>query len=126
MTEELTARERDYLEMRIAGHERTEIRKRLGISERQERRYNAKTDPHLRARCDERIAALNRRALDAASEALATLREVMLDKDAAGMVRVNAAGRVLEISLRLHDVADIAQRVANLERLAEQRWSRIA
>src|SRR3954452_20908330 len=82
-----------------------QVAEALEINDRTVRKHAAALRQDLREIADERLVALNRRSLDAATEALATLREVMNDPEAAGMVRVNAAGRVLEISIRLHDAA---------------------
>src|SRR3954467_13686729 len=91
------------LEMFAAGRTPNDAAPILGVSTRTARRYAEDLRDELRALSAERLSALNRKALDAANEALATLCSIMTDDDAPPMVRTTAAGRVLEISLRLHD-----------------------
>jgi hypothetical protein len=55
----------------------------------------------------------------AGSEAVKTLRDVMKDKKATSGARVAAAKTVLEMSVKSVELEDLAQRVADLEKLSE-------
>lgn len=53
------------------------------------------------------------------SPALDVLNEIMADKEAAQTARISAARSILEYGLRLGDQADLAARIADLERESE-------
>lgn len=67
------------------------------------------------------VAQAIARLQQVSSEAVNTLREVMLDTDAKDTARVTAAKTVLEMTLKAVEIEDLAQRMDSLERMIEQK-----
>jgi hypothetical protein len=99
------------------GVEPREAGRRLGLSERTVRRYLA--DPQvaaeLRGLQDDRLRDLGRRSLDRADGALSTLVDLATSKKTPAAVRARAARSVIDVSLRLYEIGELADRVARLE-----------
>lgn len=110
-------RQRELLALLLQGYEPAEARAKLGISERTLRRYLA--DPglgeQLRASQDDRLRALGRRSMDRARGALDTLTDLATSRRVPASVRMRAARSVVDISLRLYEIGELAERVARLE-----------
>jgi DNA-binding CsgD family transcriptional regulator len=123
MTTAVTIRQQQAVELLAAGHSPEEAAAILGVTARTLRRYLADGDvvKELRAIHRERLTTLLRGALNAAPEALRTLRTVATDAAASEHARVAAARAILEHTGRLFDAADIDARLDELEsRLAAQ------
>src|SRR3954452_19887041 len=101
MRRDAAATRQNVLDLAANGAPPAEISRTLSIAPRTVRGHLHALRDELRALGDERIGALHRRALDVSSQAIQVLLEIMTDPAAPPMVRTNAAGRVLEISIRL-------------------------
>ncbi|HBB96671.1 MAG TPA: hypothetical protein DC054_14900 [Blastocatellia bacterium] len=74
--------------------------------------------PEDRARLSEQIViSLQANTL----EAVNTLRSIMLDKQASTSVRISAAGKLIDFSLRAKQQLDVEQRLAALESVLRER-----
>ena len=56
-------------------------------------------------------------------EAISTLRNVMRSKDTPASVKVAAAGKLLELSLRAKHQLETEERIGALEAMLKQRWT---
>lgn len=115
-------RQRELLELLMLGYEPREAIARLGISARTARRYLADPDiaAELRSAQDDRLRALGRRSLAAATSALQTLIDTATSAKVPASVRVRAARSVLDVSLRMWDITELADRVARLEEAQQE------
>jgi len=81
-------------------------------------------EPNVKRALGRRLQALTRQVLMGLAEdcgdARATLREVMLDREVAAGVRVRAAKAILDSTLQLAELIDLADRVGRLETLLEE------
>lgn len=114
------------LELLAEGLPPAVVAERLGVATRTVRYYLSSPDTraalqHLR---DERLRQLAGRALAEAGPALATLRAIAEDTNAPPGARVSAAGRLVDMALRLVEVVDLVERVEALEALAQERGGR--
>ena len=93
-----------------------------GLGESTLRTYFA--DPELVARYKEAFGELvqdaTRQAQQAIAPALATLREIVEDKEEAPQARIQAARSTLEYALRLSEQLDIAERIKYLENIIKE------
>ena len=82
-------------------------------------------DPEFRLRLQEARARLSEQiviSLQANTlEAVNTLRSVMLDKQATTSVRISAAGKLIDFSLRAKQQLDVEQRLAAVELVLRER-----
>jgi len=110
-------RQRQLLALLLQGYGPREAGAKLGLSDRTVRRYLA--DPsiadELRTSQDDRLRALGRRGLERAKGALDTLTDLAGSTKTPAAVRVRAARSVLDISLRLYEIGELADRVSRLE-----------
>jgi predicted ArsR family transcriptional regulator len=121
----VTRRQR-ALELLAEGLPPQAVAEQLGIAPRSIRRYLASPDARetLRRLRDERLRQLAGRALAEASPALATLRAIVEDAATPPQARVSAAGRLLDVALRLAEAVDLAERVEALEEQVQERGGR--
>lgn len=119
-TDAATRRQR-MIELLAEGVPPAAIAERLGVSLRSIRRYLA--SPGVRETLgrlrDERLRQLAGRALTEAGAALATLRAIVEDPTTPAQARVSAAGKLLDVALRLVEAVDLAERVEALEALVQ-------
>jgi predicted ArsR family transcriptional regulator len=118
MRQDAASRRQRTLELLAEGLTPRGVAERLGISLRTVRAYLARPDARdalhrLRA---ERLRQLAGRALTAAEPALEALLAIAGDDRLPPAARVAAAGRLLDVALRLHEVSDLTERVEALER----------
>jgi transcriptional regulator with XRE-family HTH domain len=90
----------------------------LGIFVKTVRRYlqDNSLGEEIRAAHRSKLSALLDVSLDAAPQALATLRVIARDETAPDYARVTAVGAILEHSERLYATADLDERLEELER----------
>lgn len=67
------------------------------------------------------IESATGRLRNAMARAVAVLESVAEDKDAASAARVTAASRIIELGLRAHELEDLEERMAKLEKELEKR-----
>ena len=120
-TDAATRRQR-ILELVAEGQTPAAAAERVGVTLRAVRRYLA--DPATRQALvsirDERLRQLSGRALGEAAPALAILRSIAEDAASPPAARVSAAGRLLDVALRLVEATDLAERVEALEALVKE------
>jgi AcrR family transcriptional regulator len=111
------------LELLAEGLTPQAVAERLGFAPRTVRHYLASRDARAQlARLrDERLRQLVGRALAEAGPALATLRQIAEDGSMPPQARVSAAGKLLDVALRLAEHVALAERVAALEELVAAR-----
>lgn len=107
------------LELLAEGLPTAAVAERLGLAPRTIRHYLASptTRQTLQRLRDERLRQLAGRALHEAGAALAVLRAVLEDPTVSPQARVMAASKLLDVALRLFEVADLSERVEALEEL---------
>lgn len=85
--------------------------------------YNRMASPEFRARLSEARRELLDRAVNALetrlSDAVQTVAQIMGDENVSPQTRLNAADALLRNALRLSERADIADRLAELERIVD-------
>lgn len=115
-------RRQQAMELLARGLPPSDVALQLGVSLRTIRRYleDGELLAELRRAQSERIEALLRAALQVAPQSLLTLHQVAADPDAPERARVAAARAVIQHTVHLYDVADLARRVERLEEIAEQ------
>lgn len=104
------------IELAAEGKGPKAIAEAVGIAERTVRAHlaNDAARAELRRLQDERLTAITRRALTASEKALEVLEDVA-EHSKVPMARVMAAGKILDVGLKLIETADLAERVAALE-----------
>jgi AcrR family transcriptional regulator len=114
-------RRQQAMELLARGLPPPDVAAQLGVSLRTVRRYLADDEilAELRRAQAERIEALLRAALQVAPQALLTLHQVAADPNAPERARVAAARAVIQQTVHLYDVANLARRVERLEEIAE-------
>ena len=121
MRQDAATRRQQVLELAAQGLRPRELVEETGLSDRTVRRYLA--DPsvvaELRKVQDERLRALARRATTLAEGALAVLWQVAREDGQPAAARVAAAKAILDSTLRMTEVADLAERVSALEERTE-------
>src|SRR5215207_2966319 len=87
------------------------------LSIRQVRRYLA--EPAIRARIreleDERLRAVARKAAALGGSAVVVLATIANDKGQPAAARVSAAGGLLDVMVKIGEMADLTERIAALE-----------
>ncbi len=121
------ARTERALELLVSGRPRAEIARELGIRPQSLSRLLSR--PEARAELSrlraERFRALADRTAEAALAAVGVLNQVAEGPLAPAPVRVGAAGRLLELAVKLFEFMDLAERVERLEaEVAELKPSR--
>ncbi len=111
------------LELLAEGVPPAAIAERLGVSLRSIRRYLASPDARetLQRLRDERLRQLAGRALAEAGTALAALRAIVADEALPPQARGAAAGKLLDVALRLAEATWLAERVEQLEAMMQAR-----
>lgn len=121
MRQDAASRRQRALELLAEGQTPQAVAERLGVSLRTVRGYLA--SPAVRQTLqrvrDERLRQLAGRALVEAGPALAVLRSIVEDPAIPPQARVSAAGKLLDMAMRLAETVDLAERVAALEELLE-------
>lgn len=119
----LSGRQAKAMAVLLGGGSFTEAAQAGGVNERTLRRW--RQSPEFRDALAEGergvITATARRAYSLGSEALATLRNIMVDTSESGSTRVAAARGVLDALLRLHEVYSVNERLTALERQLENK-----
>lgn len=94
-----------------------------GISERRLRDYLADTE--FKQEYRRRLDLILNESMSAAKQALVpavqTLLEICKDQTRTDTARIAAARAIIDACLRLNDAADIAERLENLERIADEK-----
>ena len=120
MRKDAATRRQRAIEFAAQGLAPRDIAERIGMSDRTVRTYLS--DPtavaELRKVQEERLRALARRATALAEGALAVLWKVAKDDAQPAPARVAASRAILETTLRMTEVADLAERVSALEERA--------
>jgi len=126
LRQDAASRRQRALELLAEGQTPQAVAERLGVSLRTIRSYLA--SPNVRETLqrlrDERLRQLAGRALAEAGAALATLRAIVEDEAMPPQARVSAAGKLLDVALRLAETVDLAERVEALEELVQERGGR--
>ena len=89
------------------------------MSERQAQRYRAAGEETIRALRAERLRALSDRSAAAAKTALTVLCGLLENEAMGGMIRVVAAGKVLDVALKLHERFEVEERLQAVEAALE-------
>ena len=120
MRKDAATRRQRAIELAAQGLAPRDIAERIGMSDRTIRTYLS--DPaavaELRKVQEERLRALARRATALAEGALLVLWKVAKDDAQPAPARVAASRAILETTLRMTEVADLAERVSALEERA--------
>jgi len=105
------------VELTVLGHDAVTIAERVKLSIRQVRRYLA--EPAIRARIreleDERLRAVARKAAALGGSAVVVLATIANDKGQPAAARVSAAGGLLDVMVKIGEMADLIERIAALE-----------
>jgi len=105
------------VELTVLGHDAATIADRVKLSIRQVRRYLA--EPAIRARIreleDERLRAVARKAAALGGSAVVVLATIANDKGQPAAARVSAARGLLDVMVKIGEMADLIERIAALE-----------
>ena len=105
------------VELAVLGHDGATIAERAGVSLRQVRRYLA--EPEIRAQIrdleGERLRAVARKAAALGGGAVGVLASIANDAAQPAGARVSAARGLLDVMLKVGELADLAERVRALE-----------
>src|SRR5215208_8166994 len=105
------------VELTVLGHDAVTIAERVKLSIRQVRRYLA--EPAIRARIreleDERLRAVARKAAALGGSAVVVLATIANDKGQPASARVSAARGLLDVMVKIGEMADLIERIAALE-----------
>ena len=120
MRKHADTRRQQVVELAAQGLSTREMAERLDLTDRSVRRYmtNPAVVAELRKAQEERLRALARRATALAEGALAVLGAVAKNDGQPAAARVAASRAILETTLRMTEVADLAERVTALEERA--------
>jgi hypothetical protein len=110
------------VERAVLGDDATAIAERVGLSARHVRRVLAEpaVKGQLRELEAERLRAVARRAASLGSSAVATLASISGDRKEPAAARVSAAKALLDVMLKVGELATIDERLTALEALLEQ------
>src|SRR5215210_1194984 len=133
MTSTATRRRAQVVELTVLGHDAAAIAERVALSIRQVRRYLA--EPSIRAQIreleDERLRAVARKAAALGGSAVVVLASIANDKGQPAAARVSAARGLLDVMVKVGELADLQERVTALEEQlvtpehgTEKPWSR--
>jgi hypothetical protein len=111
------ARTERALELLISGRPRAEVARELGIRPQSLSRLLSRPEAQaeLSRLRTERMRALADQVSEAALQAVGVLKQVAEDPLAPAPVRVGAAGRLVELALKLFELMDLAGRIERLE-----------
>jgi phage terminase small subunit len=113
----LTARERAFVSAWIVHRNTAKAAASLGMTDRQGRRYMSRPavrEAILEAQ-DDLVRQATQAALDAAEMALQVLRDIAASDSIPASARVAAAKAILDTATKLHEVANLTERVRVLE-----------
>lgn len=121
--ESLTRGQKRFVSAALGAPSIRDAAKSAEISERTAWRYLS--EAHVKRALGQRLQAVTRQVMmglaSDCEDARAVLRDVMLDEEAPAGVRVRAAGKILDSTLQVAELIDLADRVAELEQHLEVR-----
>jgi hypothetical protein len=122
MTAVAVRRRARILELAVLGENVATIAERVSLSTRHVRRVLAEpeTKAQLRELEDERLRTVARKAAALGGSAVDVLEAIATDADQPAPARVSAARTILDIMVKVADLADLAERVAALEAADER------
>lgn len=112
-----TRRRGQIIQKTLLGLGVSDIAREVGLSERQTRRILMEPDTRdeIKRLDDEVIRVAARRAAALGSGAILTLGQIMTAKSEPAAARVSAAKAVLDVMLRVSEIASISERLEQLE-----------